>query len=368
MSAHHDQLEFAVHAYYQQLPVTRVFAEYVWIDGALDVRSKTKVVDAVPQAPADLPEWNFDGSSTGQAPGHDSEVLLRPVRLFADPFRGAPHVLVMCDCYLPDGRPAKNNNRAWAAKIFAAAPDAKPWYGIEQEYTMFADARTPLGWPRGGFPGPQGPYYCSAGADVAYGRHVVEAHIRACVFAGIGVSGLNGEVMPGQWEYQVGPVEGIAAADQLWISRYLLKRVAEQFNVIVSFAPKPIVGDWNGAGCHTNFSTAPMRADGGYAAIVEAIERLGAKHAEHIAVYGEDNHKRLTGRHETASMHTFSWGVANRGASIRVPRQTERDGRGYLEDRRPASNMDPYLVTAKILATSLALPEPANEAAGEVAH
>lgn len=350
-----EQLEFNVHAQFQALPVSRVFCEYVWIDGAGDLRCKTRVAETVPKTIADLPVWNFDGSSTGQAPGEDSEVMLHPVAIFQDPFRGAPHVLVMCECRLPDGTPAKNNNRAAAAKIFEKGAAEKPWYGMEQEYTLFSDAATPLGWPRGGFPGPQGPYYCSAGADSAYGRHIVEAHMRACVYAGVTISGINGEVMPGQWEFQVGPVEGIASGDHLWMARYIMKRVCEQFGVIVSFHPKPIKGDWNGAGCHTNFSTAAMRNEGGWDVIVKAIDRLGKKHAEHIAVYGEDNDQRLTGLHETASINDFSWGVANRGASIRVPRSTEADKRGYLEDRRPASNMDPYVVCSKILETSCAL-------------
>jgi len=229
--------------------------------------------------------------------------------------------------------------------------------GLEQEYTLFnADKVTPLGWPKGGFPGPQGPYYCSAGADVAFGRQVVEAHYRACLAAGIKMSGINAEVLPGQWEFQVGPAEGIEAGDHLWMARYIMYRVTEDFGVTVSFEPKPIAGDWNGSGCHSNFSTKAMREEGGYKVIIEAIERLGKKHAEHIEVYGLGNEKRLTGKHETASYKTFLYGVANRGASIRIPRDTERDGKGYFEDRRPASNCDPWIVTSKIFDTAVLSP------------
>jgi glutamine synthetase len=230
---------------------------------------------------------------------------------------------------------------------------AEPWFGLEQEYTLFnLDGVTPLGWPKDGYPSPQGPYYCGAGADRIFGRAVPEAHYRACLYAGIPISGINAEVMPGQWEYQVGPAVGIEAGDHSWIARYLLDRVCEDFSVIASIHPKPIVkGDWNGAGMHINFSTKPMREPGGMKVIIEAIDRLGAKHKEHIAVYGEDNELRLTGKHETASINEFSYGVANRGCSVRIGRDTAAEGFGYFEDRRPASNVDPYLATGKIMDT-----------------
>jgi glutamine synthetase len=248
--------------------------------------------------------------------------------------------------------PIPTNTRANAAALFARDVGSEPWFGIEQEYTLFEpDGVTPLGWPVGGEPKPQGPYYCSAGYDVSYGRNVMETHYRTCLYAGIAISGTNAEVMPGQWEYQVGPATGIAAGDQLWMSRYLMIRVCELLEVNVSFDPKPMEGDWNGAGCHTNFSTGAMRRPGGFQEILRAVEKLGPKHAEHINAYGEGNERRLTGRHETASISQFSYGVANRGASVRIPRSAEAEGMGYFEDRRPASNMDPYMVTGKIFQT-----------------
>ena len=212
---------------------------------------------------------------------------------------------------------------------------------------------TPYGWPKNGYPRPQGPFYCSAGAENAYGRRVADAHYRACLYAGVKVSGTNAEVMPGQWEYQVGPCVGITSGDDMTMSRYIMHRVCEDFGVVCSFDPKPIAGDWNGAGCHTNFSTKEMREDGGFAKIIEAVEKLGKKHLEHIAAYGEGNERRLTGAHETAPITKFSYGVAHRGASVRIPRQAKLEGKGYFEDRRPASNMDPYVVTAKIVKTCL---------------
>jgi len=354
----------------------KILAEYVWIGGNNELRCKTRTLTKLPTSVADLPVWNFDGSSTEQAPGSDSEVLMKPAAFYKDPFRpGGNNILVLCDCYLPDpnaplgvGAPIPTNTRAKCKTIMDAVAKSNPWFGIEQEYTLFEpDMVTPYGWPKGGFPKrPQGPYYCSIGTENAYGRAVVEAHYRACLYAGINISGINGEVMPGQWEYQVGPCTGIESGDQLIMSRYLLVRCCEQMGVVVSFDPKPIPGDWNGAGCHTNVSTDETRAPGGYAVIEKAMERLGApgKQEEHIKAYdisgGEDNKRRLTGAHETAPITKFSWGVANRGCSVRIPRMTEKEKCGYFEDRRPASNMDPYVVTGKIIETTV-LPDYANK-------
>jgi len=191
------------------------------------------------------------------------------------------------------------------------------WFGLEQEYTLLNEADWPYGWPKNGFPGPQGPYYCGVGTGKVYCRDIVEAHYKACLYAGINISGINAEVMPAQWEYQVGPCEGIELGDHLWMSRFLLHRIAEEFGAKISFHPKPIPGDWNGAGLHTNVSTKEMRADGGMKHIEAAMKKLEARHVDHIKVYGEGNDARLTGRHETGSIDSFSWGVANRGASVK---------------------------------------------------
>jgi glutamine synthetase len=348
--AKYDALEF---------PGDTVLAEYVWVDAEGNTRSKTRTLAAGKAETVDqLPKWNFDGSSTGQAPGDDSEVILKPQRIFADPFRprsdGVKNILVMCDTYTPSGDPIESNSRYIAEQAFKGHEDQEVWFGMEQEFTLFnLDERTPLGWPQGGMPSrPQGPYYCSVGPENSFGRHVTDALYKACLYAGIQISGTNGEVMPGQQEYQVGPCVGIEAGDQLMMSRYILQRVCEDFQVFCTLHPKPIVeGDWNGAGMHTNVSTKEMREEGGIDAIRTAIYKLGAKHAEHIAVYGTGNELRLTGLHETASMDEFCFGVANRGASIRIGRDTEAEGKGYFEDRRPSSNCDPYTVSGKIFST-----------------
>ena len=157
----------------------------------------------------ELSEWNFDGSSCGQAPGDNSDVYLRPVAIFPDPFRGGDNILVMCECWDHDGTPNKFNFRHDCARQMAAHTSEKPWFGLEQEYTLLGPDGWPYGWPKGGFPAPQGPYYCGVGTTKVYCRDIVEAHYKACLYAGINISGINAEVMPAQWEFQVGPCEGI---------------------------------------------------------------------------------------------------------------------------------------------------------------
>jgi len=337
----------------------QIQAEYIWIGGTgEDIRCKTKTLNKKVNSVDELPIWNYDGSSTGQAPGKDSEVCLKPVAFYPDPLRLGDNVLVMCEAVLPVSfEPIPTNKRRFAAEVMEKAKDESPWFGLEQEYTLFdRDLKRPFGWPKDGSPpGPQGPYYCSVGIENAYGRYVAEAHYKACMYAGLAISGINGEVMPSQWEYQIGPCEGIDAADQLWISRYLLYRVAEDFGVVATLDPKPIVG-YNGAGAHTNFSTKKMRQPGGMEVINEAIEKLGKRHKYHVEAYGKGNERRLTGGFETANINTFKYGVADRGASIRIGRETALKGYGYFEDRRPAANMDPYVVTGLIVETTCILP------------
>eukprot|EP00179_Madagascaria_erythrocladioides_P014544 CAMPEP_0198367684 /NCGR_PEP_ID=MMETSP1450-20131203/155313_1 /TAXON_ID=753684 ORGANISM="Madagascaria erythrocladiodes, Strain CCMP3234" /NCGR_SAMPLE_ID=MMETSP1450 /ASSEMBLY_ACC=CAM_ASM_001115 /LENGTH=349 /DNA_ID=CAMNT_0044075169 /DNA_START=267 /DNA_END=1316 /DNA_ORIENTATION=+ len=341
------------------LPGDTYIAEYVWIDGFYKLRSKGRTLTKKVSSPSELPEWNYDGSSTNQAPGADSEVILKPQAIFRDPFRLGENILVMCDCYTPGGEPIPTNQRAACNNVMEKAKELVPWFGIEQEYFMMdLSSGKPLGFPADGEPAPQGPYYCGVGAGKVFGRDICDAHYKACLYAGINVSGINGEVAPGQWEFQVGPCTGIDEGDQLWMARYILERVAEVAGVSISYDAKPVKGDWNGSGGHTNYSTLPMRQEGGYEKyIVPALEKLALKHKEHIAAYGEGNDQRLTGAHETASIDKFSWGCADRGASCRVGNDTVKKGCGYFEDRRPAANLDPYVVTKMIVKTTCEIEE-----------
>jgi glutamine synthetase len=333
-------------------------AEYIWIDGSEPtqlLRSKTKVL-ADGEAP---PIWGFDGSSTNQAPGSASDCVLQPVFTCPDPLRGGDDVLVLCEVLLTDMTPHPTNRRAELMPVVGRFADQEPIFGIEQEYTLFKGSR-PLGFPeQNGYPGPQGPYYCGVGMDDVYGRPLVEAHLDACLRAGLSISGINAEVMPGQWEFQVGPVPPLEVADQLWVARWLLHRIGEDFGISATLDPKPVRGDWNGAGAHTNFSTKLMREN--YDAVITACEALAKNWEEHIHSYGDGVEHRLTGQHETAPWDAFSYGVSDRGASVRIPWQVERDGRGYIEDRRPNANCDPYVVTRLIVDTCCSALDPSVE-------
>ena len=332
----------------------KVMAEYIWMDGhtpTQKLRSKTKILSKKISSVSELPEWGFDGSSTNQAEGNFSDCLLKPVWLCKDPIRGEENILVMCEVMNADGSVHASNTRAHLRGIEEKFSKEKIWFGIEQEYTFF-EGRNPLGWPEGGYPAPQGPFYCGVGADEAFGREIVEDHLDLCLEAGLELSGINAEVMPGQWEYQIGPLGPLEVADQMWVSRWLLYRISEDYGVSATLHPKPVKGDWNGAGAHINFSTQSMREEGGLKVIEDACEKLSKKHDEHIAVYGAHNDERLTGDHETQSISEFSYGVSDRGASIRIPMQTSNDGHGYLEDRRPSSNMDPYRACAILIETT----------------
>jgi glutamine synthetase len=267
-----------------------------------------------------------------------------------DPLHREHDILVLCEVLNADGTVHWSNTRAHLRQVAEKFKSHEPWFGIEQEYTFFQGAR-PLGWPDNGFPAPQGGYYCGVGADEVFGRDVVEAHTDACIRAGIHIEGTNAEVMPAQWEFQVGPLGPLEVSDELWLARWLLYRIGEEFGVSATLYPKPVKGDWNGAGAHTNFSTRTMREDGGLKVIEEAMRKLERRHDDHIKVYGAHNEERLTGMHETSPIHSFRYGQFDRGASVRIPMVTINKGKGYFEDRRPAANMDPYQVTAILVET-----------------
>lgn len=261
----------------------------------------------------------------------------------------------MCDVLDPDGKPHASNTRAMLDAIINDAVKAEaPLFGFEQEYTMLAKGGShPYGWPIGGFPAPQGPFYCGVGNESVYGRELAEAHMDACIKAGLTISGINAEVMPGQWEFQIGPTGALETGDMVMLARWLLHRLGEEFGIVSTFHPKPMKGDWNGAGAHTNYSTESMRRDGGMKAIEAAIERLSKCHIEHITQYGTGNEQRLTGAHETCDIDTFRFGVADRGSSIRIPLPVQLANKGYLEDRRPAANVDPYVVVRLLIKNTL---------------
>jgi len=336
----------------------KIKLEYIWLDGYKpepNLRSKTKVINLeirnpeerkLPQInPQDCPIWSFDGSSTRQAAGNSSDCLLKPVKTLVDPQRPNSY-LVLCEVLNADETPHLSNMRS---KLRDENRDE--WFGFEQEYVIMKKGK-PVGFPKEGYPDPQGRYYCGVGAGVVDGRKIAEEHLDVCLMAGLEITGINAEVMLGQWEYQVFGQGAKQASDDLWLSRFLLNRIGEFHGYDINYHPKPVIGDWNGSGMHLNFSTKEMREKGGKEFIESICDTLSFYHEDHINVYGSENDKRLTGLHETQDIQKFSYGVSDRGASIRIPITTVKNNwKGYLEDRRPASNADPYKLTCRILET-----------------
>lgn len=325
--------------------MAKVKLGYIWLDGYTpepNMRHKTKVINHDgPVTVADCPEWSFDGSSTEQAEGHSSDCLLKPVSIITDPDRKNAY-LVMCEVLNADGSLHSSNVRG------SFDDDEDLWFGLEQEYFLMHDGQ-PLGFPSEGYPGPQGPYYCAVGAGNVSGREIVEEHLDICLEAGLNITGTNAEVAMGQWEYQLFAKGSKQAGDDAWLARYLLVRTAEKYGVTVNIDPKPVKGDWNGSGQHANFSNTAIREEGGEALLNKIMASFERRHQIHIEAYGSDNDQRLTGLHETQSIDQFSWGVSDRGASIRIPVATANDGyKGYYEDRRPAANADPYQIVKAI--------------------
>jgi len=325
--------------------------EYIWLDGYTpepNLRSKVKIL---PKESAitlsDCPEWSFDGSSTKQAEGHYSDRILKPVALYQNCMDEGLYrsYFVLCEVYNPDGTTHESNIR------HILPNDDNVWYGFEQEYTIIKDGR-PIGFPKDGFPAPQGKYYCGVGSEQVNGRSFVDEHLEICLNTGLQITGTNAEVLLGQWEYQIFNTTSKSAADDLWISRYILQRLSEKWGYRIEFHPKPVMGDWNGSGLHCNFSNHIMRNIGGMEYFSKLFNVFENRHTLHIENYGSSNEQRLTGKHETQSIHKFSWGVSDRGASLRVPIQTSLGWKGYVEDRRPASNADPYRIV-KVISDAL---------------
>jgi len=328
--------------------------EYIWLDGnepTQTLRGKTMVRSDFGGTLEECPMWSFDGSSTNQADGSDSACLHKPVAIIPDPDRKNAY-LVMTEVLNADGTPHVTNGRA---TIDEADDDDDFWFGFEQEYFLWDPVTDrPPGFPANGYPEPQGPYYCSVGAKNAHGRDVVEEHLDLCLEAGLNVEGINGEVAAGQWEFQIFAKGAKRAGDEIWLGRYLLERTAEKYGYAIDYHPKPLGDtDWNGSGMHANFSNGVMREAGDEAVFTKVCEEFGKNIERHMSVYGAYNDQRLTGLHETQSIDQFSYGVSDRGASIRIPIGTVEDGwKGRLEDRRTASNADPYKVAAANVKTT----------------
>jgi glutamine synthetase len=303
--------------------------EYVWIDGYGGLRSKTRCLQEVESKTCtleDIPLWNYDGSSTGQAETADSEIELRPVALYPSCFTGVDY-LVLCETWTEYGFHTSNTRQRFLLNDRLGSR-----FGFEQEFFLEKGPRDETAF--------QKYFYCGVGAPI--GRSVIMTAMTRCLTCGLNITGMNAEVAPGQWELQIDDM-GVKACDGLWMMRYVLQRTAEEYGYTINYHPKP-VAHWNGSGCHANFSTLEMRMENGLNEIHRVIENLAQTHSIDIMEYGVNNHMRLTGIHETSSMDVFTYGVGDRSASIRIPKETFKKKSGYFEDRRPASNMDPYII------------------------
>jgi glutamine synthetase len=326
--------------------------EYIWLDAQNNCRSKIRVLDDLKSN--EIPYWNYDGSSTGQAITESSEIIIKPRATFFNPLLKSvdfnqQNLLCVCDTYDISGNPLANNHRYNAEKIFDLKREEEPWFGLEQEYFMYKkDSHVPLDYTPDII---QGEFYCSPIVHDKLGVEIAEEHLIMCCKAGIKISGINAEVAPGQWEFQVGPCVGISAGDHMIAARYILDRIAARRDIKISLHPKPLE-NINGSGCHINYSTKSMREENGLDNINKAVEKLRLKHKEHMEIYGTFNELRMTGLHETSSYDNFSCGYGSRKASIRIGYDTIHNNCGYFEDRRPASNIDPYITTGMIFKTT----------------
>eukprot|EP01059_Diplonema_ambulator_P021660 TRINITY_DN35_c0_g1_i2.p1 TRINITY_DN35_c0_g1~~TRINITY_DN35_c0_g1_i2.p1 ORF type:complete len:388 (+),score=149.22 TRINITY_DN35_c0_g1_i2:58-1164(+) len=336
--------------------VTPWIVEYLWVSGQNtynDLRSKYKTMTSVAiekATIADMPVWNFDGSSTGQHRGVNTEIVIKPVAMFPHPFLENAKA-VLAECFYPDGDAEKSNTRKIAEAIFDAHKEDEPMFGLEQEYFIYKNGK-PFMWPENGYPAPQGNYYCANGSQVC-GRELALEHYQACLRTGLKISGVNAEVAPSQWEFQIGPCIGVEQGDHMIMARWIFQKIAEKYGLEINYEPKPIKGDWNGSGCHMNFSTKGMREEGGLELIKASCERLKSSFLDDVKFYGGDNMERMTGAHETSKLSEFTWGIGTRHTSVRIGNDVAKVGKGYFEDRRPASNIDPYIATARLFASSM---------------
>ncbi|XP_026729239.1 glutamine synthetase 2 cytoplasmic-like isoform X2 [Trichoplusia ni] len=340
-----------------EVPCESILGTYVWIDGSsINLRSKDRTFEFVPKSTKDLPIWYFDGSNTGQAKEENSDTYIFPQNIYHDPFRRGSHIMVLCDTYQHNYQPTSTNHRKNCLVLCEKGEVEEPWFGFNQEFFLTTTEGRPLGWPAGGFPAPPGPYYCATGANKIVARDLMEAFFRCCLFAGIQLNGINPGTTPSQWNFQVGPSPGIRSADDLWMARYILSRLAEEYGTVASFEPQP-VPDWPGNGTFVYFSSKDMREDDGILVIERAIDKLARRHGAHINEYdannGGDNARRLTGKNGQPHIKDFTAGVANRTCAVRIPRQVSEDKKGYLEDRRPAANADPYRIISIMLRTCI---------------
>lgn len=335
--------------------------EYIWIDGRGNLRSKYRTAFPKFDSYADaahnyiaVKDWNYHDSSTYQASTENTEIALIPVAYYLNPFfEQGRAFLILCKTYNADGSPTNTNFRHDAEKLFESSTShyLDPYFRINQEYFIIQSSGTTNFAPLCSYEQPQPDYYCGVGNVTL--RNLAEKHYQYCLNAHLKISAVNAEMEPTQWQFQIGPSSKISASDELWVARYILVKLSEEFRVCICFKPKSLPNPSNSSSLHlhTSFSTQETRDaqnQNGLKCIYQYIDRLSKKHTEHICIYGHNSNRV----HSGSDYHTFSFASGYRGNNICIPKSVLKAGCGYLEDMRPASNADPYRVTAAIFSTA----------------
>lgn len=340
-------------------------AEYIWTDSDGNVRSKAKTITSVPSGPDDCSIWMYDGSICGQAALKDSDVYLVPRAVFKDPFRGPPHVLVICESVTQDMSPAPGSFRADAAEACDRHGGCEPWFSFEQEYCLMKvgcmgegfDEGTPYGFGEEEDDtdvAAEGNFYCGAGGDkiCECQRALQDDHYALCLAAGVKIASAHAGCGVGSGVFTVGPCTGVSVGDHMTVARWILKVASEAYadHFYPSFHPQPAEGR-RGCAMNAAFSARQTRSEGGLGVIEKCCRALSRRTREHLAAYGLDNDKRLVGKNGASDINHFNYAVSDRTSSVMIPRNVAVTGKGELVDRRPGANADPYRVCGLIITT-----------------
>ncbi|GJQ88142.1 hypothetical protein Trydic_g13147 [Trypoxylus dichotomus] len=340
------------------MPECLCSVEYVWIDGTGEhLRSKARTLEYIPDNHKEVPPWGCDSNASMLPVPKETDVLLVPVAMYNDPFRRSNNKLVLCDTYEFDGKPLPTNNRKSCCEALNKVCDQEIMWGLEQQYMVMDMDERPYGWPVClGEPRRHKGYYCAVGGDKVFARELSESHYRACLYAGVQIASTHPDAVPGQWEFQIGVSPGIKGPDDLWMARYILARISEEYGLYTCLHPKRF-DNMPGCSCHVNFSTKVTRKDNGLSTLEGYMQKLSKRHEEHLRKYdpygGQQNKLRLTGKDGTSAVDNFTSGVGDKSLSVRITKETETKKKGYIEDRRPASNSDPYAVCDMVVRTCL---------------
>nr|CAH7745052.1 unnamed protein product [Callosobruchus chinensis] len=337
-NAPNAELDKRVYDRYMCLPIPecKVQLTYLWIDHTGEnLRSKTRTLDFSPSTYKEVPIWNFNGFHTMKAPKEKSDYYLVPVSLYNDPIRRGANKIVLCETFDADEKPCKTNHRQKCVEALNKVCDHEVYIGFEQDYYIMGSDGRPFGWPPMGEPISDRQYYASMCTVI--GREITECIYRALLYAGVNVYSDCAEPAPSQWELKTNGERGVKPADDMWFSRWLMQRIAEDFGLCISFQPF-VSPRWSKSGLHVTYSTKKMRDNDGMKYIQETIKKLEKCHTEMLKIYKS-----------TYLGDKFTSGIGDRTASVRIPKIVADKKKGFIEDRRPAGNADPYKIMEALI-------------------